>query len=269
MQYQAAALHRRNPRTKNTPKFLLIDSMFSKIKSLKKSLGKRLPIAPGVRYAFHSSGFHYLMYFIYCRKIKRHKTFLVLGNTYRYFDTVKTWHGERAVEIPIVMDMMRKYQGKNILEIGNVLSHHVKLEHDVLDKYEIAEGVTNADIVDFTSEKKYDLIISISTLEHVGWDEKPRDDTKIPRSIDNMKTVISSRGGTIMITVPLGYNPTLDKLLKDGTIQFSKQYHVIRISKGNEWREASWEDVLAAKYNTPMPFANGLFIGIIEIEPSV
>jgi hypothetical protein len=72
-----------------------------------------------------------------------------------------------------------------------------------------------------------------------------------------------------MITVPVGYNPTLDKLLKDGTIPFSKKYHVIRISKGNEWREASWEDVLAAKYNTPMPFANGLFIGIIEIEPSV
>ena len=41
-----AALHRRNPRTKSTPKFLLIDSMFRKIKSLKKSLGKRLPIAP-------------------------------------------------------------------------------------------------------------------------------------------------------------------------------------------------------------------------------
>ena len=152
---------------------------------------------------------------------------------------------------------------------GNVLSHHVKLEHDILDKYETGKGVINKDIVDFKSEKRYDLIISISTLEHVGWDEKPRDDTKIPRAIDNMRTLISSGGGTIMITVPLGYNPTLDKLLKDGSIQFSKQYHLIRISKGNEWREASWEDALAAKYNSPMPFANGLLIGIIEIEPSV
>ena len=243
--------------------------MFSKVKSLKKSLERRLPIAPGVRYAFHSSGFLYLLYFIYCRKIKRHNTILILGNTYRYFDTVKTWDGERAVEIPIVMDMMRKYRGKNILEIGNVLSHHVKLEHDILDKYETGKGVINKDIVEFKSEKKYDLIISISTLEHVGWDEKPRDDKKIPRPIDNMKTLISSGGGTIMITVPLGYNPTLDNLLKGGSIQFSKQYHLIRLSKGNEWREASWEDVLAAKYNSPMPFANGLLIGIIEIEPSV
>src|SRR6266516_2600109 len=146
--------------------------MFGKMrrlmKGLKKSLKRRLPIAPGIRYAFHFNGFNSLLYFIYCRKIKRHNTILVLGKAYRYFDTVKTWHGERAVEIPLVMDMVRKYQGKNILEVGNVLSHHVRFEHDTLDKYEIAEGVTNADIVDFTSEKKYDLIVSISTLEHVG-----------------------------------------------------------------------------------------------------
>jgi hypothetical protein len=242
--------------------------MVSKMKSLKKSLKRRLPIAPGVWYAFHFNGFYSLLYFIYCRKIKKHNTILVLGKTYRYFDTVKTWHGERAVEIPIVMEMVRKYKGKNILEVGNVLSHHVKFEHDILDKYEMAKGVTNADVVRFTSEKKYDLIISISTLEHVGWDEKPRDDTKILHAIENMRTLISSRGGTIMITVPLGYNPTLDKLLKDGAIQFSTQYNLIRISKGNEWREVSWETVLATKYNTPMPFANGLLIGIIVIEPS-
>jgi len=238
------------------------------LKRLKKSLKRRLSIPPGVRYAFHFNGFHNLLYFIYWRKIRRHNAILVQGKTYRYFDTVKTWHGERAVEIPIMMGIVGKYRGKKILEIGNVLSHHVKLEHDILDKYETGKGVINKDIVDFKSEKKYDLIISISTLEHVGWDEKPRDDTKIPRAIDNMRTLISSGGGTIIITVPLGYNPTLDKLLKDGIIKFSRQYHLIRISKGNEWREASWEDVLAAKYNTPMPFANGLLIGIIEIEPS-
>jgi hypothetical protein len=84
----------------------------------------------------------------------RHNTILVLGKTYHYFDTVKTWHGERAVEIPIVIEMVRKYQGKNILEVGNVLSHHMKFEHDILDKYEIAKGVTNSDVTHFTSEKK-------------------------------------------------------------------------------------------------------------------
>jgi hypothetical protein len=73
----------------------------------------------------------------------------------------------------------------------------------------------------------------------------------------------------MIITLPLGYNSALDQLLKDGIIRFSKQYNLVRISKGNEWKEASWEDVQGAKYNTPLPFANGLLIGIITVEPSV
>lgn len=139
------------------------------IKRLNAFLNRLLPISPGIMYAFGFKG----------------------------FDTVKTWHGERAVEIAIVLEMVKKYQGMNILEIGNVLSHHVKFEHDVLDKYEIAKGVINEDIVDFKSDKKYDLIVSVSTIEHVGWDEKPRDNMKILRAIENLKTIIVSRGGTI------------------------------------------------------------------------
>ena len=59
---------------------------------------------------------------------------------------------------------------------------------------------------------------------------------KIPRAIENMKALITSRDGMIIVTLPLGYNSALDKLLKDGIIQFSKQYHLVRTSKGNEWR---------------------------------
>ena len=238
-------------------------------KRLKAFLNRRLPISPGIRYAFRFNGFQCLLYFIYYRKVRRHNTFLVLGKSYRYFDTVKTWHGERAVEIPIVMEMVRKYQGKNILEIGNVLSHHVRFEHDILDKYEIAKGILNEDVVDFRPDKRYDLIVSISTLEHVGWDEKPRDNMKILRAIENMKALITPRGGMIIVTLPLGYNSALDKLLKDGIIRFSKQYHLVRTSKGNEWKETSWEDLQVAKYNTPLPFANGLLIGIITVKPSI
>jgi hypothetical protein len=73
----------------------------------------------------------------------------------------------------------------------------------------------------------------------------------------------------IIITVPLGYNSALDKLLKDGIIRFSKQYHLLRTSSGNEWKEASWEDVKVTKYNTPLPYANGLLIGIITVKPSI
>jgi hypothetical protein len=238
------------------------------IKKLKGILNRWFRTSPGIRYAISPNGFLSLLYFVYCRKVRRQNTILFQGKAYRYFDTDKTWYNERAVEIPIIMELVRKYLGKNILEIGNVLSHHIRFEHDIIDKYEIAKGVTNADVVDFKSEKKYDLIVSISTLEHVGWDEKPRDDMKIPRAIENLKT-LASRGGTIIVTLPLGYNTALDQLLKDGIIRFSKQYHLVRISKGNEWKEASWDDVQDARYNAPLPFANALLIGIITVESQV
>ena len=35
---------------------------------------------------------------------------------------------------------------------------------------------------------KYDLIVTISTLEHVGWDEEPRDPSKVLRAIENLKS---------------------------------------------------------------------------------
>jgi hypothetical protein len=248
---------------------LTISDQVKRLKrSLKRRLNNRLPKSPGIRYAFRLKGFQCLLHFIYCRKIRRRKTFSVLGKNYYYFDTYKTWHSERAVEIPLVMEMARNYGGKDILEIGNVLEHHVHFEHDILDKYERSKGVINKDVVDFKSEKKYDLIVSISTLEHVGWDEwdgKPPDDMKIPLAIENLKTLITPQGGTIIITLPLGRNPALDKLLKEGVIRFSKQFYLKRTSKGNEWKEASWEDVKESKYNTPFPFANGLVTGIITL----
>jgi hypothetical protein len=92
---------------------------------------------------------------------------------------------------------------------------------------------------------------------------------KILRAIENMKALITPLGGMIIVTLPLGYNSALDKLLKDGIIRFSKQYNLVRISKGNEWKETSWQDLQAAKYNTPLPFANGLLIGIITVKPSI
>jgi hypothetical protein len=68
-----------------------------------------------------------------------------------------------------------------------------------------------------------------------------------------------------MITLPLGYNPDLDKILKQGQIQFTEQYQLIRISQGNEWRSVTWRDVEYAKYNWAYPFANALIIGIIRL----
>ena len=238
-----------------------------KILTFRKLLSHVIKISKeeGVSFTIRT-GFKHLLYFIYYTQLKRHdSTFSFQGHEYPYFYSFfnSTWISERCVEIPIVMEIVKKNYGKKILEIGNVLSHYFSFEHFIVDKYEIANGVINQDIVDFKSTEKYDLIVSISTLEHVGWDEIPPDDMKIPRAIVNLKSLVRPNGGMIIVTLPLGYNFALDKLLKNKVIQFTKQYYLIRISKGNEWKEASWKDVQDAKYGQPFPKANALVIGII------
>ena len=100
------------------------------------------------------------------------KTFRLCGQRYNYIVHPHgfTWTNERAVEIPIAQAALQDNKNPRILEVGNVTRHYFSSSHTVVDKYERAEGIINADIVDYSPPDKYDLIISISTLEHVGWD---------------------------------------------------------------------------------------------------
>jgi len=161
------------------------------------------------------------------------------------------------------MEMVNKNFGKRILEVGNVLSHYFEIDHTVVDKYEKGSGVVNQDIVDFKSDVKYDLIVSVSTLEHVGWDEAPRDDRKILRAVSNMQSLLS-QNGTLIVTLPLGYNTSMDSLLRDRVLRFDQQYYLLRISKSNQWREGSWEEVRGKKYGSPFENANAIVVGIIS-----
>src|SRR3954471_11195911 len=51
-----------------------------------------------------------------------------------------TWAGERSAEIPIAKSYVEAYRGKNVLEVGNVLSHYFPAQHEILDKFEKGEG---------------------------------------------------------------------------------------------------------------------------------
>ena len=111
----------------------------------------------------------------------RPSSFTFRGRPYRYFwhPYNSTWRNERAIEIPIARRFVAGIPPDKVLEIGNVLSHYGPVAHEVVDKYEQTVGVRNEDVCDFRSNKKYELILSISTLEHVGWDEEPQDETKV------------------------------------------------------------------------------------------
>lgn len=182
---------------------------------------------------------------------------------YLYSQYNRSWFNERTVEIPIFLDLIQKYKHEEVLEIGNVLSHYIDVKHDVVDKYEKAKGVINKDIVDFNNAKKYKLIISISTLEHVGWDEEPKDNKKILKAIINMKRLLTPNGN-IIITIPLGYNQNIDKLIEFKKINFSKNFFLKRITVDNEWRQIQRINTKDINFDKRYLRANILLIGFMR-----
>ncbi|MFC1650003.1 hypothetical protein ACFL2X_00385 [Candidatus Latescibacterota bacterium] len=149
-----------------------------------------------------------------------------------------TWDNERSVEIPIVMKSLAVNKGMKVLEMGNVLSHYFPPGWDVLDKFDKGNGIISKDIVDFIPSNKYDLIVSISTLEHVGFDDDVKDPGKIVETMKNLKQNCLKPGGSMIFTMPLGYNPFMDKMVFDDKLGFDEISFMKRISK-NEWCEMS------------------------------
>ena len=200
----------------------------------------------------------------YYKFFKPSKTFLFRSKKYKLFYHLynNTWRNERSVEIPIIIKILNDYKNKKILEFGNVISNYISTKHDILDKYEKVKGVINKDIIDFTPNKKYDLIVSISTLEHVGWDEKPKDPKKILHAIKKLRSFLSEKGEMI-VTMPIGYNCNLDKLFKNKEIPFNKFYCLKKIEK-SKWIEVSPEEIENSKYGKPFYGANGLIIGVFD-----
>jgi SAM-dependent methyltransferase len=192
------------------------------------------------------------------------ETFVFQGREYRYFNHPYnvTWGNERAVEVPIVRRAIEEDGTTRVLEVGNVLGHYFRHAYDVVDKYESGAGILNRDILDFRPHEPYDLIVSISTLEHVGFDEDDRDPEKIPRAVEHIRTLLAPAGRAI-VTLPLGYNAYLDELVTEGALGVDRESFLLRFAL-REWREVDKADFGRPAYGSPFPGANGLMIGMIQ-----
>ena len=199
----------------------------------------------------------------YYRRFKSGERFQIGERKFDYFYHRRnaTWVNERAIEIPIVWSYVLQFSGRRVLEVGNVLSHYFRTNHDVVDKYEKKKHVINEDIIEFSPRGGYDLIVSISTLEHVGWDETPRDADKIPVVVDRLRQLLNP-GGTLVMTAPLGYNDYLDDHLRNGRIRFAEQRYLKRFSPNNRWREVAWEDAAATSFDRFHVHANAMMVGV-------
>ena len=124
-------------------------------------------------------------------------------------------------QLPVVQAIVDRHAGKRILEIGNVLSHYRPQRHVIVDKYEHAPGVLNRDVLDLDDLGRFDLIVAVSTIEHVGWDEEPREPGKAVEALCRLQALLSP-GGELVVTVPIGYHPPLDEALRTGSIDLTR-----------------------------------------------
>jgi SAM-dependent methyltransferase len=192
------------------------------------------------------------------------RRFAYRGEQFAYFlhDYNVTWCNERAVEIPIIRSELERRRGRRVLEVGNVLAHYFAVDHEVVDKFEIGASIRNEDVATFQAERPYDLIVSISTLEHIGWDEEPQDPAKIARAIANLSAQLTP-GGRLVATLPLGYNPGMDAQLARGALPFSRCDYLKRDGMLS-WSQAGEEVVAGSAYAERWPGASALVIGVVE-----
>lgn len=189
----------------------------------------------------------------------RRRRFALGGERHRYFvhPYNATWRNERAVEIPIALRAMRG----TTLEVGNVLWHYGVRGHPVVDKYERAPNVTNLDVLEYEPRERYDSIVTISTVEHMGFEEEVDDPGKPRRAVDHLASLLAPGGG-LLATIPLGYNPAATALCAPDAGGFDQVRFLRRTTRSGNWQQAEWNDVRDSAYGTPFVAANAIAVGI-------
>ena len=175
-----------------------------------------------------------------------------------------TWLNERAVEVPLARAQLAAARRAGtdparILEVGNVLSHYWAVAHTVVDKYERAPGVHNVDVADLDLTGPFDLVLAVSTLEHVGLDEEVQDPGKPARAVARLASVLAP-GGRLWCTVPVGYNDALDADLRKGNLGFTRLTSLRRTGRANRWEQVPVEDVWAVQYDSLLYTAHAVIV---------
>lgn len=182
------------------------------------------------------------------------KGFYYNGAYYNYFAHPynMTWMNERCVEMPIMGRILGVHRGRFVLEVGNVLGHYMHVGHVVVDKYEVDPGILTMDILNYKPAVGYDLILCISTLEHIGKDDEQRP-VKALAALDHMKTLLSP-GGCLVVSVPLGYNRLVDGLLER---EFDRACYIQR------WGRLDWRQITSDQLPHCPVYDNNLGANIV------
>lgn len=195
-------------------------------------------------------------------RFKSESQFRFRNKEYNYFHHPynKTWINPRAVEIPVAWHYAKQVPDEQILEVGNVLNYYFPMSHTVIDKYENTDNVNNVDVIEYQSDKTYELVLCISTLEHIGYDHGESVVPEKPiQAVKKMQNWVAN-DGLLLVTIPYGYNPHIDAALEKEQLGFTETYHLCCQSRWNEWEECTWNEVKNTEWGEPYEYANGLTI---------
>jgi hypothetical protein len=165
------------------------------------------------------------------------------------------WRSERCLEVALAQRVLAGRDPADVLEVGNVLALAGIAGHVVVDKYERAPGVTNTDILGYSPGRRFGLGVSISTLEHVGWDERPPNPDKAARALSHLSDLVDA----LLVTVPVGYHREFEPAMIDGPFDAVELF--VKTSRRAGWEPRPLADAQRIAYGQPYEFANGLLVG--------
>lgn len=171
------------------------------------------------------------------------------------------WRTERCVEIALGRRAAAAHQAADVLEVGNVMPLAGVAGHTVVDKYEVGAGVLNEDIVDFAPGRQYRLVLSLSTLEHVGWDEVPQEPTKAALALKRISGLVTD-DGALLVTIPVGWHRDLEHDFIARDSPFDTVTLLVRTSRRPRWQERPLSSLAEVSYGSPFPCGNGILVGV-------
>jgi SAM-dependent methyltransferase len=181
---------------------------------------------------------------VYVAHRVRPRTFVVDGRTCRELvwlkiqpgkNPIATWQIPRAIEVPLARSFVERHPG-SLLEVGNVLGLYGPRDHIVVDKYDKDPSAVKVDVVEYVPDRTFHAIVTISTLEHIGWDAPEQvDPDKIAVAVRHLRSLLAP-GGRLFATCPIGYNPHLDRLISDGSLEPVVE-SFLHQSHGGDWHE--------------------------------
>lgn len=187
---------------------------------------------------------------------------------------------ERAVEVPLTHQLLDLEGHRcsldrrpfHVLEVGNVLAHYPGAPpRSVIDLHERGPGVLNVDVNTWTPPHRFDAIVAVSTIEHVGWDHPDPHPQAAAAAVARLRSWLAA-DGALLVTIPIGYHPPLDRLIaRRALLAPLTDTLYLRDGPGTSWlRSGDWRraseldrSVILADhpYDRATPTATALWVG--------